>query len=52
MNMTTQLGDLIRDTASIELDRGILYGHRQPPGAAQGWWPPRLPPMARTWPPR
>ena len=26
VNMTTQLGDLIRDARSIELDRGILYG--------------------------
>ena len=25
-NMTAQLGDLIRDSASIELDRGVLYG--------------------------
>ena len=26
VNMTTQLGELIRDSASIELDRGVLYG--------------------------
>jgi|GEM_PF-3100989 len=30
INMTTQLGDLIRDSASIELDRGILYGTDSP----------------------
>ena len=30
VNMTAQLGDLIRDSASIELDRGILYGTDSP----------------------
>ena len=30
INMTTQLGDLIRDSASIELDRGVLYGTDSP----------------------
>ena len=30
INMTAQLGDLIRDSASIELDRGILYGTDSP----------------------
>ena len=30
VNMSTQLGDLIRDSASIELDRGILYGTDSP----------------------
>ncbi len=30
VNMTQQLGDLIRDSASIELDRGILYGTDSP----------------------
>ena len=26
VNMTAQFGDLLRDSASIELDRGVLYG--------------------------
>lgn len=30
VNMTAQLGELIRDSASIELDRGILYGTDSP----------------------
>ena len=30
VNMTTQLGELIQDSASIELDRGILYGTDSP----------------------
>ena len=30
VNMTAELGDLIRDSASIELDRGILYGADSP----------------------
>ena len=30
VNMTQQLGELIRDSASIELDRGILYGTDSP----------------------
>ena len=30
VNMTAQLGELIRDSASIELDRGILYGTGAP----------------------
>jgi HK97 family phage major capsid protein len=30
VNMTTQLGELIHDSASIELDRGILYGEGAP----------------------
>jgi HK97 family phage major capsid protein len=30
VNLSAQLGDLIRDSASIELDRGILYGTDSP----------------------
>ena len=30
VNITTELGDLIRDSASVELDRGILYGTDSP----------------------
>jgi HK97 family phage major capsid protein len=30
VNLTGQLGDLIRDSASIELDRGVLYGTDSP----------------------
>jgi len=30
VNMTQQLGELIRDSASIELDRGVLYGTDSP----------------------
>ena len=50
VNMTTQLGELIQDSASIELDRGILYGEgaKEPAGS----WPPLLRPRAPTWPPR
>ena len=30
VNMTAQFGDLLRDSASIELDRGVLYGTDSP----------------------
>ena len=45
-----EFGDLLRDSASAELDRGSCTAPTTP--SLAGWWRPRRPPQARTWPPR